>query len=212
MAEQSLKIMTQVCERFVKKVISKSSGISITKSNRMRRKEIESMLAAYTGFTHIEDAEDDLKVVYISFDMSEFSKKFPNALVRMIGTILTELSGEDWMSRIDVFFRASVVYHSSRGFVDYTTGVKGGFEGFLNFLWTLAMKVVMDIAAQSTGVTGVLAVYSDDGLLRLYVNGSIEVVRDKVNKIRKTFRDYGLIFHMDKTSLNRNYGISWYIW
>jgi hypothetical protein len=199
MAEQSLKIMTQVCERFVKKVISKSSGISITKSYRMRRKEIEAMLCSYTGFTHIEDAGDDLKVVYISFDMSEFSKKFPNALVRIIGGVLTELSGEDWMSRIDLFFRASIVYHSTRGFTDYTSGMKGGFEGFLNFLWTLAMKVVMDIAAQSTGVMGVLAVYSDDGLLRLYVNGTMDEVRDKVIKIQNVFKDYGLIFHMDKT-------------
>jgi hypothetical protein len=199
MAEQALKIMTQVCERFVKKVISKSSGISITKSHRMRRKEIEAMLCSYTGFTHIEDAGDDLKVIYISFDMSEFSKKFPNALVRIIGSVLTELSGEDWMSRIDLFFRASIVYHSTRGFTDYTSGMKGGFEGFLNFLWTLAMKVVMDIAAQSTGVMGVLAVYSDDGLLRLYVNGTMNEVREKVNKIQKVFKDYGLIFHMDKT-------------
>jgi hypothetical protein len=135
--------------------------------------------------------------------MSEFSKKFPQKLVRAIGEVLSELTGEDWMGRIDVFFRASVVYHNSRGFLGVKSGVTGGFEGFLNFLWTLAMKVVMDIATESTGVEGVLAVYSDDGLLRLYVSGSDESIREKVNKIKDVFSSYGLIFHLDKTAVSR---------
>jgi uncharacterized protein YqgV (UPF0045/DUF77 family) len=197
MAEQALKIMTQVCERFTKKIISKASGISITKSFRARRKELEAMLNSYSGF--IVDESGGLTTLFISFDMTEFSKKFPGTLIRAVGKILSELSGEDWMERVDLFFRASVVYHSSRGYISNYSGVRGGFEGFLNFLWTLCMKVVMDIAAQSTGVEGVLAVYSDDGLLRLYINGSKEEVRIKVKKIQEVFKSYGLIFHMDKT-------------
>jgi len=195
MAEQALKIMTQVAERFTKKIISKSSGISIVKDYRSRRKELEEMLNSYTG---IVIGESD-SVLYISFDMSEFSKKFSQKIVRKIGEILSELSGEDWMARIDLFFRASVVYHNTRGFMGTKSGVTGGFEGFLNFLWTLAMKVVMDIATQATGVTGVLAVYSDDGLLRLYIDGTAEEVGLKVKTIQKVFKAYGLIFHMDKT-------------
>jgi hypothetical protein len=197
MAQQSLKVMTQVCERFTKKVISKSSGVSITKTYRARRKELESMLYAYTGFVTTD--EGGAYSVYISFDMSEFSKKFPNILVREVGKVLSELSGEDWMSRIDVFFRAAVVYNNTRGFLGATSGIKGGFEGFLNFLWTLIMKVVMDIASHSTGVEGVLAVYSDDGLLRLTISGGKHVVAQKVIKIQEIFANHGLIFHMDKT-------------
>jgi len=199
MAQQALKMMTQVSERFTKKAISKSSGISIVKSYRARRKEIEEMLYAYTGAIMTIDEDGTPNVIFISFDMSEFSKKFPQALVRAIGKILSEISGEDWMGRIDVFFRAAVVYHNTRGFIGAKTGIRGGFEGFLNFLWTLGMKVVMDIATQSTGVTGVLAVYSDDGLLRLYIDGTKEEIKAKVMTIRKVFKDYGLIFHLDKT-------------
>jgi len=200
MAQQSLKIMTQVCERFTKKIISKTGGVSIVKSNRARRKEIESMLHAYKGSAKFSDEDDDGTVLYVSFDMTEFSKKFPQVLIRIMGTILSEISGEDWMSRIDVFFRASIVYHNTRGFIGCISGVKGGFEGFLNFLWTLAMRIVMDIATQATGVVGVLAVYSDDGLLRLYVEGDTKNVNDKISKLRDVFRSYGLIFHMDKTT------------
>jgi hypothetical protein len=199
MAEQALKIMTQVCERFTKKVISKSSGISIVKGFRGRRKEIEAMLHSYTGILVFDTDDNDPSVLYISFDMSEFSKKFPQVLVRIIGKILSELSGEDWMGRIDIFFRAAMVYHNTRGFLGVKSGVTGGFEGFLNFLWTLAMKVVMDIATQSTGVQGVLAVYSDDGLLRLYISGDKIEVAQKVKVIREVFKNYGLIFHLDKT-------------
>lgn len=195
MGQQALKMMTQVCERFTKKVISKASGVSIVKDYRARRKELESMLDAYSGYA----VDDDGKVIYISFDMSEFSKKFPQKLVRIIGGVLSELSGEDWMSRIDLFFRAAVVYHNTRGFIGVKAGVTGGFEGFLNFLWTLAMRVVMDIATQSTGVQGVLAVYSDDGLLRLYIDGDYAVMKQKVLTLQRVFKYYGLIFHLDKT-------------
>lgn len=201
MAEQALKVMTQVCERFTKKIISKASGVSIVKSNRARRKELEEMLNAYSGLVFSQD--DSASTLYISFDMSEFSKKFPNSLVRLIGSILSELSGEDWMSRIDVFFRAAIVYHSSRGFLGAQSGIKGGFEGFLNFLWTLVMKVVMDIATKACGVEGVLAVYSDDGLLRLYIPGGAQEVKLTVTRIQKVFKSYGLIFHMDKTVASR---------
>lgn len=199
MAEQALKVMTQVCERFTKKVIGKASGISITKSYRARRKELESMLHSHTGITFTENDDGEISVLFTSFDMSEFSKKFSQKIVRAIGQILTELSGEDWMSRIDVFFRASVVYHNTRGFVGVKSGIKGGFEGFLNFLWTLAMKVVMDIATQATGVNGVLAVYSDDGLLRLYINGDKIMIQNKIKTIQEVFKSYGLVFHLDKT-------------
>jgi hypothetical protein len=199
MAEQELKILTQVCERFTKKVISKSSGISIVKTYRARRKEIEEMLHSHTGSVELNDEYGNKEVLYISFDMSEFSKKFPQALVRILGKIMSEISGENWMGRIDVFFRAAVVFHNTRGFMGYKSGVRGGFEGFLNFLWTLAMKVVMDIATSSTGVQGVLAVYSDDGLLRLYIDGDKVEARIKTNKIKEAFKRYGLIFHLDKT-------------
>jgi hypothetical protein len=203
MAEQALKIMTQVTERAIKKVISKAAGVSIVKSYRARRKEIEEMLDAYTGLMFTDDGEDELGVIYVSFDMSEFSKKFPQALVRAIGKVLGELTGEDWMDRIDLFFRASIVYHNTRGFTGVQSGAKGGFEGFLNFIWTLAMKVVMDIATESSGVEGVLAVYSDDGLLRLYVSGDKAIVADKIRVVKKVFAAYGLIFHLDKTAVSR---------
>jgi len=202
MAEQALKVMTQVCERATKKVISKASGISITKSYRARRKELEEMLSSYTGVYQNNDGE--MSVLYVSFDMSEFSKKFPGALVRILGKIMSELTGEDWMERIDVFFRASIVYHNTRGFVGVKAGMRGGFEGFLNFLWTLAMRVVMDVATDATGVEGVLAVYSDDGLLRLFVDGNESSVGSKILTIQKVFKDYGLIFKLDKTSASYN--------
>lgn len=198
MAEQALKVMTQTAERIAKQISGKHAGVSITKGYQGRRREIEEMAHAFTGYTGGDGPIPD--TLYISFDMSEFSKRFPMDLVRIYGKMASEISGQEWLSRPDLFFRSSIVLHKSRGYHAAMAGVKGGFEGFLNFMWSAIMATVMEIAKEVCGVDGVLCAYSDDGVLRIYVKGTKEEQAKKLMKLQTAFRRHGLAFHFSKTA------------
>lgn len=195
MAEQRLKAVTQRVERYTKQVSRRQPGVSITKSYPARRKDLEAFCR------NMRDTSDDIISYFISFDMSEFSKKFPMRLVREYGNILSELTGESWLKRIDVVFRASVVIHNSRGFFAHLAGVRGGFEGFYNFVWSSIHSTIMEIALESTGLSGEVLVFSDDGCLSFYAPAEIgrEEVWRRVLKVQQVYADYGLTFHLGKS-------------
>nr|UNI74179.1 MAG: RNA-dependent RNA polymerase [brine shrimp yue-like virus 6] len=196
-APENLKTVVQRVERFVKQTYRKSPGVSIVKSYAARRGDLETFTRAMTENYDID------KSIFVSFDMSEFSKKFPMALIREFGSILCELAGKEysWLRRLDLVFRASLVIHNTRGFFDIIGGVKGGFEGFLNFTWSIIHSVIMRIALESTGVSGRLLTFSDDGLLQFYTtkNETRESILQKVNAIKKTYSALGLEFKVTKT-------------
>jgi hypothetical protein len=200
MAEQELKVMTQKVERLAKTLSRRQPGVSIVKSYAGRRKDLESFCHSTTG-----EVEGD-KSVFVSFDMSEFSKKFPMDLVRAYGEVLSEITGVDWLKRLDLFFRASVVIHNSRGFFDFITGVKGGFEGFLNFVWSSIHATIMEIALEATGLSGNLLTFSDDGLLLFYVPQEMtgDQAMKKVLTIKSIYSMFGLEFHLGKTLISTN--------
>nr|UNI74191.1 MAG: RNA-dependent RNA polymerase [brine shrimp yue-like virus 8]UNI74193.1 MAG: RNA-dependent RNA polymerase [brine shrimp yue-like virus 8] len=196
-APENLKTIIQRVERFVKQTYRKAPGVSIVKSYAARRTDLESFTRAMTESFDID------KSIFVSFDMSEFSKKFPMVLIREFGHILSELAGESykWLERLDLVFRASIVVHNTRGFFDIIGGVKGGFEGFLNFTWSIIHSIIMRIALESTGVSGKLLTFSDDGLLQFYTarNETRESILQKVNAIKRTYSSLGLEFKVTKT-------------
>nr|UNI74161.1 MAG: RNA-dependent RNA polymerase [brine shrimp yue-like virus 3]UNI74165.1 MAG: RNA-dependent RNA polymerase [brine shrimp yue-like virus 3] len=196
-APENLKTIIQRVERFVKQIFRKSPGVSIVKSYAARRSDLESFARAMTC------DNKSTRSIFVSFDMSEFSKKFPMALIRKFGEVLDEITGgkHNWLRRIDLVFRASVVVHNTRGFFDLIGGVKGGFEGFLNFTWSIIHSVIMRIALESTGVSGKLLTFSDDGLLQFYVKKeeSKESIRIKIDAIKRTYSALGLEFKVSKT-------------
>nr|UNI74171.1 MAG: RNA-dependent RNA polymerase [brine shrimp yue-like virus 4] len=199
-AEQELKVITQRIERLGKQLARKSVGVSIVKSYAGRRRDLENFCKNMTG------SNSEMLSIFVSFDMSEFSKKFPMELVRIYGKVLSEITGVDWLKRIDIIFRSAFVIHNSRGFFDYVTGVKGGFEGFLNFGWSVIHATIMKIALESTGVEGELLTFSDDGLLCFYVKDDTpkEEVRRKVTSIQTVYSNHGLEFKMAKTLIATN--------
>nr|UNI74197.1 MAG: RNA-dependent RNA polymerase [brine shrimp yue-like virus 9] len=196
-APENLKTIIQRVERFVKQTYRKAPGVSIVKSYAARRTDLESFTRAMTESFDID------KSIFVSFDMSEFSKKFPMILIREFGVILSELAGENyrWLERLDLVFRASIVVHNTRGFFDIIGGVKGGFEGFLNFTWSIIHSIIMRIALESTGVSGKLLTFSDDGLLQFYTakNETKDSILQKVNAIKRTYSSLGLEFKVTKT-------------
>nr|UNI74159.1 MAG: RNA-dependent RNA polymerase [brine shrimp yue-like virus 3] len=196
-APENLKTIIQRVERFVKQIFRKSPGVSIVKSYAARRSDLESFARAMTG------DNNSTRSIFVSFDMSEFSKKFPMILIRKFGEVLDEITGgkHNWLRRIDLVFRASIVVHNTRGFFDLIGGVKGGFEGFLNFTWSIIHSVIMRIALESTGVSGKLLTFSDDGLLQFYVKKeeSKESIRVKIDAIKRTYSSLGLEFKVSKT-------------
>lgn len=123
--EQELKAVTQRIERIAKQVSKRQAGVSITKNVKSRTKDIERIIGTALN-------RDNKEVPwYVSFDLSKFSQKFPMSLLRDYGSILAEITGDEFLNRIDLVFRASIVFHKSRNFFDYKVGIKGGFEGFL---------------------------------------------------------------------------------
>lgn len=196
-APESLKTIIQRVERFVKQVYRKAPGVSIVKSYAARRSDLEGFTRSMTEVSDID------RSIFVSFDMSEFSKKFPMSLIRKFGEILHELAGDehDWLKRLDLVFRASLVIHNTRGFFDLIGGVKGGFEGFLNFTWSIIHSIIMRISLESTGVSGKLLTFSDDGLLQFYTSRqeTKETIRNKVNSIKDTYSALGLEFKVTKT-------------
>lgn len=198
MAEQDLKVITQITERIARQISRKQNGVSIVKGYAGRRKDLESFCDAVTG------NEADRQSVFTSFDMSEFSKKFPMTLVREYGDVLAEITGERWLSRIDLVFRAAVVIHNTRGYFAHLHGVEGGFEGFLNFVWSSIHAVVMEVALRSTGLNGMILTFSDDGLL-LYYSPRVHSEEDnhkRIENIRTTYLNHGLTFHLGKTLIS----------
>jgi len=200
MAEQDLKMLTQATERIAKQISRRQPGVSIVKSYSARRADLEHFCAAVTG------PNSDRKSTFVSFDMSEFSKKFPMPLVRVFGKVLAEVTGENWLERIDLFFRSSVVISNARGYFNCLSGVKGAFEGFLNFVWSSIHSVVMEIALESTGVSGELLTFSDDGLLLFFTPPHMmtDEIRAKIVRIQEIYREYGLTFHLGKTLVSHS--------
>nr|UNI74151.1 MAG: RNA-dependent RNA polymerase [brine shrimp yue-like virus 2] len=196
-APENLKTIIQRVERFVKQVYRKAPGVSIVKSYAARRSDLENFTRSMTESTDID------KSIFVSFDMSEFSKKFPMLLIRKFGEVLFELAGEEyeWLKRLDLVFRASLVIHNTRGFFDLIGGVKGGFEGFLNFTWSIIHSIIMRISLESTGVSGKLLTFSDDGLLQFYTSRdeNRESIRAKVDSIKDIYSSLGLEFKVTKT-------------
>lgn len=195
MAERDLKVLTQRVERIVRRVSGRQSGVSITKSYRARMKDMEQFASAMVN------TASNHKIIYISFDMSEFSKKFPMAIVRDYGEMLSQITGDAYLRRIDLVFRACIVIHNTRGFFGYKAGCKGGFEGFLNFAWSSIHASVMEAAINTTGVSGVFLTFSDDGvaMLRFKPDVTQHEVDGVVKAIQRVYQRSGLSFHIGKT-------------
>jgi hypothetical protein len=196
LGERDLKNITQAVERLVKQMIRRQEGVSITLDSRMRRKEVEFLARSSEGGGRTP--------LYVSFDMTEFSKRFPMGLVRRYGRPLSEITGEKWLRRIDLLFRAAQVLMSTRGGYHRISGILGGFEGFLNFLWTSIHALIMMEALSRTGVKGRLMTYSDDGILTIFFDDSIskEELHDIVRRIQEAYSSFGLDFHLSKTMVS----------
>jgi len=197
-AEQFIKGVTQRVERLARLVSRKQMGVSIVKGYEAMRKDLENFCNAMTG------PDSDNRAVFISFDLSEFSKKFPMAILRAYGEILAELTGEEWLSRIDLVFRSAIVIHNTRGYFDFLIGVLGGFEGFFNFVWSSCHAVIMEIALESIALSGQLLAFSDDGLFYFLVrrNVPIDKIRSYIYKIQKIYARFGLTFNLKKTFIS----------
>lgn len=195
MAEQLLKVVTQSVERVARQISRKQMGVSIVKSYSARRSDLE-------NFCYLMKAnEPGRKPLFISFDMEKFSMKFNMRLLRIYGTIMAELTGEESLRRLDIVFRSSLLLHNTRGMFYTFAGVRGGFEGFFNFIWSSIHASVMDIALQETGLSGVLLAYSDDGLLNLMIPEwwCPADVRGFLMAVKRIYSHYGLEFHLGKT-------------
>eukprot|EP01118_Nematostelium_gracile_P013318 TRINITY_DN5009_c0_g4_i2.p1 TRINITY_DN5009_c0_g4~~TRINITY_DN5009_c0_g4_i2.p1 ORF type:complete len:1369 (-),score=77.41 TRINITY_DN5009_c0_g4_i2:2582-6439(-) len=198
LGEQMLKILTQKTERLGKQISKRQVGVSIVKTYSSRRKDIE----AFCDIMRLP--QEGVIPLFISFDMSQFSMKFPMELLRIYGEILAELTGYDALRRIDLFFKSSRVHHMTRGFYNSFTGARGGFEGFLNFIWSSIHATVMEIALAQLGLKGYLLTYSDDGLLQLLLKDTTtkERVAEIVYTIQRKYKAYGLVFNIGKTLIS----------
>lgn len=196
--EQALKILTQTLERLAKRVGSRSVGISITKSHFARKSDLATFARAISDTHNV--------ILYASFDISEFSKKFPPKVIRQFGKALAELTGEDSLRRLDILFKCTKIYHSSRGFFDFQTTQDGFFEGFFNFIWTIIHSTIMETVLRLIHLPGVHLAYSDDGLLRLAIpngatidDGAMEGI---VMQLQDFYKKFGLSFHLGKTTVS----------
>lgn len=206
MASQKMKSMTQMTERIVKNCTLKQAGVSITKSFRDRRRDLERM-CRLMGSSVLEEGgivDEARYSLFISFDMEKFSKRFPMRLVRMAGEVLAEITGEEAYKRLDIVFRSATVIHNTRGFFNHLSGIKGGFEGFLNFLWTSIHAVIMRVALEVIGQAGDLLAFSDDGLLRILIprNWSRERVKQMISELQGVYRRFGLEFNLAKVFIS----------
>lgn len=197
--EPNLKNITQSTELLAKQISGKQTGVSITKPSRMRRSDLEKIAFSNLG------ADATGVPWYISFDLSKFSRKFPMRLLRIYGEMLASITGEEWMRRIDLVFRSSIVFHKSRGVFRHMLGIKGGFEGFFNFVWTSIHAIVMEMALEDSGYKGLLLVYSDDGLLMIYGNKSDPeaTIPQAVKQFQRVYDAMGFTFHLGKTIISR---------
>lgn len=198
LATRDMKSVLQTIERTVKQIIAKQKGVSITKGAKDRRRSMELMARAHGSV-------DGKTTVYVSFDMSEFSKRFPPELTRSYLKVVGELTGVDDLSDVADIFNMTYVGFASETFNGQRWNVTGGFEGFLNFTWTSIHEVIMQIALDSAGVKGHLETFSDDGILMLYVpDGELGAFKDKAEEIQRVYSEHGLIFHFTKTLASTN--------
>lgn len=200
MATRDMKAYISSVERLCRTIFHGQVGNSIVSSYSRREEQLRSMARSTSS------KAQSFSPYFVSFDMSEFSKKFPMELVNEIGEVFAELTGDIELSRLDVIFRAGVVCHSTRGYDGLFSGVKGGFEGFLNFVWTAAHVTIMELALLSTQKQGLVMAYSDDGLLEFVVDTYLpfEDRRNIVAQIQKTYANLGLSFHLFKTLVSTN--------
>jgi len=195
MGEQALKAVTTRIERIAKQLTRKQTGVSITKSYQSRKGDIEQMADSMLRI------KEGYKNMYISFDLSSFSMKYPHQLLRSYGQILSEVTGVDALRRLDLIFKCSLVSHNTRGYKDSLTIVRGAFEGFLNFVWTSSHAVILEIALEESNTRGSMLTYSDDGLLRLTIPDTMppEEIREMAKKIQQVYKRHGLEFNFSKT-------------
>lgn len=200
MATREMKAYISSVERLCRTLFHGQVGNSIVSSYSRREEQLRSMARSTSS------KSQTFIPYFVSFDMSEFSKKFPMELVNEVGELFAELTGDKELSRLDVIFRAGVVCHSTRGYEGLFAGVKGGFEGFLNFVWTAAHVTIMELALLNTQKQGLVMAYSDDGLLEFIVDPetTLQNRRDIVAAIQKTYSNLGLSFHLFKTLVSTN--------
>jgi hypothetical protein len=202
MAHPMIKALTQRVERIAKQLSRKQLGVTITKNESSRAMEMNDLV------TLMGIEVGGYMPLFVSFDMSKFSQKFAMVLIREYGKVMAELTGIPCLRRLDIVFRCSIVYHSTRNYFNYIGGILGGFEGFLNFIWTSIHAVIMRIALEHIGREGTVLTYSDDGVLMLYekVDESSETIMSHLTSIQETYSTYGLKFHFGKTI------VSWNVW
>lgn len=195
MGEQALKAVTTRIERIAKQLTRRQMGVSITKSYQNRKGDLEqmadSMLRVKEGYRNL----------FVSFDLSSFSMKYPHQLLRSYGAVLSEMTGCDSLRRLDLLFKCSIVTHNTRGFKNCLPAVKGAFEGFLNFVWTSSHAVILEIALEESNINGSMLTYSDDGLLKMVLPDSMtkEEVKAIARKIQAVYLRHGLEFNFSKT-------------
>jgi len=191
-----MKVFLSCVERLVKQLSQAQLGNSITKGNLARESDLRT-------FAHGAAAPGGKAMpVYLSFDMSEFSKKFNPENIKALGKLLSEITGDWALEYLDIAFRSATVANQTRGLSSNFPGVEGGFEGFLNFGWTAIHVAVMQISLQEAGVYGVVLAYSDDGVLYFLIEGPLEGAREKIRRavlsIQETYKKLGLVFHIGK--------------
>jgi hypothetical protein len=192
---QAIKLKLSLVEKLAKRVTRAQIGNSLVSSFRKRQSDILHLAHATNqnpgGFTGI----------FVNFDMTAFSKNFPMAAVRLAGSVLADMTGDSSLRRLDIMFRSAVVAHSTRGVEGLFGGVMGGFEGFLNFVWTMLHTSIMEMALGEARRSGIVLAYSDDGVLYFLVKSNEDhfVVRRIISQIQSIYKDTGLIFHIGKT-------------
>jgi len=195
LANPYMKKYLSLVERLIKDITKGQLGNSITKTYEARDSDKRT-------FAHSSSSPAGNYIpIYLSFDMSEFSKRFPGENLMILGKILSELTGDPTLSRLDIAFRSAIVAHSTRGVEGKFAGVTGGFEGFLNFGWTTIHVAIMIVALKEAGVSGAILAYSDDGVLYFLIDSkdTMDKVREVVLVIQAAYRKLGLNFHIGKT-------------
>jgi len=74
----------------------------------------------------------------------------------------------------------------------------------LNFVWSSIHAAIMEVALKSTGLSGMILTYSDDGLLLFYspVQHDPSDNYQRVMRIQATYAKHGLVFHLGKTMVS----------
>jgi len=200
LANLKMKKYLSLVERLCKNITKSQLGNSITKNYKSRESDLRSYAHSASGVW------GEAMTVLLSFDMSQFSKKFPGQNLRCIGSILSDLTGDPILKRLDIAFRSAVVAHNTRGICADFSGVFGGFEGFLNFNWTALHVCIMETALREAGVSGAVLAYSDDGVLYFMIKGPLELARAEIQRIvlviQGAYAKLGLIFHIGKTLIS----------